>query len=99
MTIVLFVQAWRFVLNESTTMDVLHSVPEIKEDWFAVIRSVMESRVSEIPKDKIVNVLCDIELHKDTPDVLMNVFMDQASKSLDHLFQKDHVSIHAVFEA
>lgn len=58
----------------------------------------MQSRISNIPDNKIFEVLCNVDDYKDQGQpfdihILVNLLMDRASIVLDQVFDKNPVSV------
>ena len=58
---------------------------ECKAEWHVIITFLVNARVAEVPKESRVDLFCDLENRKDTPDILTNLFMTHAAKALDEL--------------
>ncbi len=70
----------------------------VEEAWLNIIRAVMQSRISNIPDNKIFEVLCNVDDYKDQGQpfdihILVNLLMDRASIVLDQVFDKNPVSV------
>ena len=54
-----------------------------------IVKSVVQARVSRMhPKDRVVDLFCELEKFDNTPDLLTNIFMTEAATALDELIFK-----------
>ena len=54
-----------------------------------IVKLVVQARVSWLhPKDRAVDLFCELEKYDNTPDLLTNIFMTEATTALDELIFK-----------
>ena len=71
--------------------------PAVEEVWHTIVKSVVQARVSQLhPKDRAVDLLCELEKYDNIPDLLTNIFMTEAATALDELIFKTTVCAHYV---
>lgn len=70
----------------------LNSAPYVKNKWDSVIKSVVKFRVSSVEEGKIVEFFKAIEKSDQKSDFLINIVMEQTSKVLNDLFDRNPVN-------
>ena len=58
---------------------------ELELEWHAIISSLINERVAQLPKEIRIDRFCDLENQLHISDLIMNIFMAQAAKALDEL--------------
>ena len=58
---------------------------ELEPEWHAIISSLINERVAQLPKEIRIDRFCDLENQQQIPDLIMNIFMTEAAKALDEL--------------
>ena len=58
---------------------------EVEPRWHAIISSLVNERLAQLPKETRIDRFCDLENRQHTSDVIVNIFMAHAAKALDEL--------------
>ena len=73
--------------NEVSQLNIRKGIlpSELESEWHAIISSLINERVAQLPKEIRIDRFCDLENQQHTPDLIMNIFMEQTAKALDEL--------------
>ena len=82
-------QLWQSLLH-------LRCPTSVEQDWHEVIKKIFIDRVKLLPPDTRVDRFLELEGHADTPSLIIDILMTEATIALDELVFR-RVSIYFAF--